>query len=100
MGATAIFVAAILLMALVAGPLYMKMLAHGDKPDAWWRGRRDGSIKVGLVLLVLGAVTYAYGSISAITFAVLLAVSAIFLISAGAACHVALRRVSTNGEGS
>lgn len=99
MGAEAIFVAAILVMALVAGPLYMRMLAHGEKPDVWWRGRRNGSFTVGVALLVASAIAYTVGGIGAVTFAVLLAVSGLFLLSAGAACHVALRRLPARGEG-
>lgn len=99
MGAALLFVAAILAMAVVAGPLYMRMLAHGEKPDAWWRGRRDGSVKVGAALLVAGVVAYVYGSAGAVTIAVLLAVSAVFLFSAAVACHVALRKVTARSEG-
>jgi len=94
MSPEAIFLIMIVLMGVVAGPFYMRMLAHGAKPDLWWRGRRDGAFKVGLALLVAGLIVYAIGTVEAITLAWLLLVLAAFLLSIAATCHLALRRLA------
>lgn len=99
MSPVAIFLVAIILLAAGAGPVYMRMLAHGAKPDAWWRGRRDGAFWVGLVLLALGGVFYLIGGLGAVTFAWLLLVSAGFLLSAAAYSHLALRRLASRDDG-
>lgn len=88
-----IFLLAIIAVALASGPLYMRMLARGEKPDPWWRGRRDGAFIVGAVLLVAGIVFYAIGGGGAITFAWLLLVSAAFNLAIAGYCHLALRRL-------
>jgi hypothetical protein len=88
-----IFLLAIVLMAAVAGPVYMRLLAHGARPDEWWRGRRDGAFWVGLALLLGGAVFYAIGGVGAITFAWLLIVSAAFNLAVAGYCQLALRRL-------
>ena len=97
MSAEAVFLLVIVLMGIVAGPFYMRMLAHGAKPDPWWRGRRDGAFKVGLALLVAGLIAYAVGTVGAITLAWLLLVLAAFLLSIAATCHLALRRLTGHG---
>ena len=89
----ATFLLVVILMALIAGPFYMRMLAHGAKPDAWWRGRRDGSFLFGLALLVPGIALYLVGGVGPITLAWLLLVCAAFNLSIAATCHVALRRL-------
>lgn len=94
MSPEAIFLLVIVLMGVVAGPFYMRMLAHGAKPDPWWRGRRDGAFKVGLALLIVGLAVYAVGTVGAITLAWLLLVLAAFLLSIAATCHLALRRLA------
>ena len=99
MSSVAIFLVALVLLAAGAGPVYMRMLAHGAKPDAWWRGRRDGAFWVGLVLLVAGGVFYLVGGLGPVTLAVLLLVSAAFLLSAAAYSHLALRRLPTREDG-
>ena len=99
MSPVAIFLVAIILLAAGAGPVYMRMLAHGAKPDTWWRGRRDGAFWVGLVLLALGGVFYLIGGLGAVTFAWLLLVSAGFLLSAAAYSHLALRRLPSAADG-
>jgi hypothetical protein len=50
-------------MGLLAGPFYMRMLAHGAKPDEWWRGRRAGGLIVGLGLLIPGLIAYLIGGV-------------------------------------
>lgn len=99
MGPELLFLLGIVILALGAGPFYMRMLAHGQKPDVWWRGRRDGAFSVGLLLLVLGGVFTLLGGIGAVTFAWFLFASALFLLSAAATCHLALRRLATRGDG-
>ena len=99
MSPVAIFLLAIVLMAAGAGPIYMRMLAHGAKPDAWWRGRRDGAFWVGLALLAAGGVCYLVGGLGPVTFALLLMVSAAFLLSAAAYSHLALRRLPSVDDG-
>jgi hypothetical protein len=89
----ATFLLVVILMALISGPFYMRMLAHGAKPDVWWRGRRDGSFLFGLVLFVLGVILYLIGGGGPITLAWLLLVCAAFNLSIAATCHVALRRI-------
>ncbi len=89
-----IFLVAIVAVAVASGPLYMRMLARGAKPDPWWRGRRDGAFVVGAVMLIAGIVAYLIGSVGAITFAWLLLVSAAFNLSIAAYCHLALRRLA------
>ncbi len=98
MSPVAIFLVAIILLAAGAGPVYMRMLAHGAKPDAWWRGRRDGAFWVGLVLLAAGGVCYAIGGLGMVTLAWLLLMSAAFLLSAAAYCQLALRRLASRGD--
>ena len=87
------FLLVIIVLALLSGPFYMRMLAHGAKPDAWWRGRRDGSFLFGLVLLVPGIILYLIGGVGPITLAWVLIVSATFNLSIAATCHLALRRL-------
>ena len=99
MSPVAIFLVAIVLLAAGSGPVYMRMLAHGAKPYAWWRGRRDGAFWVGLVLLVAGGICYLVGGLGLVTFAVLLLVSAAFLLSAAAYSHLALRRLPSADQG-
>lgn len=94
-----LFLLVIVLLALASGPLYMRMLARGAKPDAWWRGRRDGAFIVGLALLIASVVCYLIGTIGAITLAWLLLVSAAFNLSIAAYCHLALRRLASPGDG-
>lgn len=89
----ATFLLVVILMALIAGPFYMRMLAHGAKPEVWWRGRRDGSFIFGLLLLAPGVVLYLIGGVGPITLAWLLLVCAAFNLSIAASCHVALRRL-------
>ena len=89
----ATFLLVVILMALIAGPFYMRMLAHGAKPDVWWRGRRDGSFLFGLVLFVPGVILYLIGGVGPITLAWLLLVCAAFNLSIAATCHIALRRL-------
>lgn len=102
MSPVAIFLLVIVLVAVASGPFYMRLLAHGPKPDVWWRGRRDGAFWFGVVLLVVGGIFALIGG-GATAFAWLLAVSAAFLLSAAGACQVALRRVgrrqATDGSG-
>ncbi|MGN6566147.1 MAG: hypothetical protein ACTHMU_26125 [Thermomicrobiales bacterium] len=88
-----IFVLVIIAMGLGAGPLYMRMLAHGPKPDVWWRGRRDGGLIFGILLLVIGVVCFLIGGVGATTLAWLLLVSAAFNLSAAGYSHLALRRL-------
>ena len=91
-------------MGLLAGPFYMRMLAHGAKPDEWWRGRRAGGLIVGLGLLIPGLIAYLIGGSGGITLAWMLIVSAAFNLSIAATCHLALRRIAdderqmTSGE--
>ncbi len=99
MSPVAIFLVAIILLAAGAGPVYMRMLAHGAKPSVWWRGRRDGAFWVGLVLLAGGGIFYLIGGLGAVTFAWLLLVSAGFLLSAAVYSHLALRRLASRGDG-
>lgn len=94
-----IFLLVIAAMALGSGPLYMRMLARGAKPDIWWRGRRDGGFAFGLLLLIVGLVFFLIGGAGAITFAWLLLVSAGFNLSAAAYCHLALRRLPPADDG-
>ena len=98
MSPIAIFLLALVLLAVGAGPFYMRMLAHGAKPDAWWRGRRNGAFWVGLALLVAGGVFYLVGGLGPVAFALLLLVSAAFLLSAAAYCQLALRRLASRGD--
>ena len=93
MSPVAIFLVALVLLAAGAGPVYMRMLAHGAKPDAWWRGRRDGSFLFGLALFVPGVVLSLIGGVGPLTLAWLLLVCAAFNLSIAATCHVALRRL-------
>lgn len=99
MGPELFFLLGTVILALGAGPFYMRMLAHGEKPDAWWRGRRDGAFSVGLLLLVLGGLFALLGGLGALTFAWFLFASALFLLSAAATCHLALRRLASRGDG-
>lgn len=87
------FLLVVIAMALLSGPLYMRMLAHGAKPDVWWRGRRDGSFLFGLVLLVPGLILSLIGGVGPLTLGWLLLVCAAFNLSIAATCHVALRRL-------
>ena len=98
MSPEAIFLLAIVLLAVGAGPVYMRMLAHGARPDAWWRGRRDGAFWVGVVLLIAGGIFYLIGGAGAISFAWLLLVSAAFNLSVAAYCQLALRRLASRGD--
>lgn len=89
-----IFLIVIIAIAIASGPLYMRMLARDQKPDPWWRGRRDGAFIVGVVLLIAGIVFYLLGGVGPITFAWLLLISAAFNLSIAGYCHLALRRVN------
>lgn len=89
-----IFLIAIIAMALISGPFYMRMLAHGAKPDEWWRGRRAGGLVVGIGLLIPGLIAYLIGGIGGITLAWMLLVSAAFNLSIAATCHLVLRRLA------
>lgn len=82
-------------MALLAGPFYMRMLAHGAKPEEWWRGRRAGGLIVGIGLLLPGAIAYLIGGAGGITLGWMLIVSAAFNLSIAATCHLALRKIVT-----
>lgn len=93
-----IFLLAIILMALIAGPLYMRMLAHGDRPAAWWKERRDGGFLVGLVLLVAGGVCNLIGGVALITLAWLLYLLAAFLLAIAVTCFLVLRRRSATDQ--
>lgn len=99
MSAEQLFLLAIVLLALAAGPFYMRLLARGEKPDAWWRGRRDGGLVVGLALLAGAGVGTLVGTAGAIAFAWLLLVSAAFNLSLAGYCHRALRRLASRGDG-
>jgi hypothetical protein len=92
------FLLVVIGMALLSGPFYMRMLAHGPKPDIWWRGRRDGSFLFGLLLAVPGLILYLIGGIGPIT-AWMLLVCAAFNLSIAATCHVALRRLPPPQDG-
>lgn len=91
-------------MALISGPFYMRMLAHGAKPDEWWRGRRMGGMVAGIGLLIVGAIAYLIGGAGGITLGWMLIVSAAFNLSIAATCHLALRKIAnterpvTDGE--
>jgi hypothetical protein len=93
------FLLVVIGMALLSGPFYMRMLAHGPKPDIWWRGRRDGSFLFGLLLAVPGLILYLIGGIGPITLAWMLLVCAAFNLSIAATCHVALRRLPPPQDG-
>ncbi len=96
----AIFLLAIIGVALLSGPLYMRMLAHGPKPDEWWRGRRAGGLVVGIGLLIPGLIAYLVGGVGGITLSWMLLTSAAFNLAIAAACHLALRRLPrAAGEG-
>lgn len=99
MNSVLLFLLVMLLIALAAGPLYMRMLAHGAKPDAWWRGRRDGGLVVGVTLLIGGAVVSLIGGGGALGLAWLLLVSAVFNLSIAGYCHLALRHLASRGDG-
>ena len=86
------FLLVIIGMAIVAGPLYMRMLAHGARPGEWWRGRRAGGLVVGIGLLVPGLIAYLIGGVGGITLAWMLLVSAAFNLSIAVTCHFALRK--------
>ncbi len=94
-----LFLLVVIVMAIGAGPFYMRMLARGPKPAPWWRGRRDGALIVGVALLIGAAVFSLIGSLGAITFAWLLLVSAAFNLSIAAYCRRALRRLASPGDG-
>lgn len=98
MSAETIFLLAIIGLALFSGPCYMRMLAHGPKPDVWWRGRRYGAFTVGLVLLIAGSIFYLIGGVGATTFAWLLLVSAAFNLAIAGYCHLALRRLAARDD--
>ena len=87
-----IFLLGIVGMGLLAGPLYMRMLAHGTKPGEWWRGRRTGGLVAGIGLLLVGLIAYLIGGGGGIALAWMLFVSAAFNLSIAATCHLALRR--------
>jgi|tagenome__1003787_1003787.scaffolds.fasta_scaffold17892812_1 hypothetical protein len=95
-----IFLLVIVGMALLAGPFYMRMLAHGAKPDEWWRGRRTGGLVAGIGLLLPGLIAYLIGGGGGLALAWMLFVSAAFNLSIAATCHVAMRRLPrvTNDE--
>lgn len=92
------FLLVVIIMALLSGPFYMRMLSHEAKPDVWWRGRRDGSLIFGLILLIPGIILYLIGGVGPITFAWLLIISAAFNLSIAATCHLALRRLPPPGD--
>ena len=91
-------------LGLISGPLYMRMLAQGPKPDEWWRGRRAGGLIVGIGLLIPGAIAYLIGGAGGITLGWMLIVSAAFNLAIAATCHLALRKLAnterpmTDGE--
>lgn len=89
------FLLALIGMGLLAGPLYMRMLAHGLKPDEWWRGRRAGGLIVGIGLLIPGVIAYLIGGAGGITLGWMLLVSAAFNLAIAATCHLALRKIAT-----
>jgi MFS family permease len=82
-------------LGIISGPLYMRMLAHGPKPDEWWRGRRAGGLIVGIGLLITGAIAYLIGGAGGITLGWMLIVSAAFNLAIAATCHLALRKLAT-----
>ena len=82
-------------MAIISGPLYMRMLAHGAKPDEWWRGRRMGGLVAGIGLLIPGLIAYLIGGAGGITLGWMLIVSAAFNLAIAATCHLALRRLAS-----
>jgi 4-amino-4-deoxy-L-arabinose transferase-like glycosyltransferase len=92
------FLLVIIGMAIVSGPLYMRMLAHGARPGEWWRGRRAGGLVVGIGLLVPGLIAYLIGGVGGITLAWMLLVSAAFNLSIAATCHIALRKEEVRSE--
>ena len=99
MNSLLLFLLVLVLIALAAGPLYMRMLAHGARPDAWWRGRRDGGLVVGVALLIGGGVVALIGGTGAMGLAWLLLVSAAFNLSIAGYCQRALRRLASRGDG-
>ena len=88
-----IFLLVIIGMGLLAGPLYMRMLAHGAKPDEWWRGRRTGGLVAGIGLLIAGLIARVIGGAGGLALAWMLFVSAAFNLSIAATCHLAMRRI-------
>ncbi len=89
------FLVAIIAVAIIAGPLYMRMLAHGPKPDEWWRGRRAGGLVAGIGLLIPGLIAYLIGGTTGITLGWMLLISAAFNLSIAATCHLALRKINS-----
>lgn len=87
------FLIAIVVIAVISGPLYMRMLAHGAKPAEWWRGRRMGGLVAGIGLLIPGLIAYLIGGMTGMTLGWMLLVSAAFNLAIAATCHLVLRRL-------